>query len=199
MVVNSLFPTPVGFFDLGRDLTKSEIDFIKNQFKVKNSGNLSSADNYIVENKELKKLKKFFEDSAKEFLTSIYQPQHNVDLRITQSWANFSEPGEFHHKHAHPNSFISGTFYINADENEDKIYFFKDGYEQLKLPPKEFNAYNSSSWWFTVKTGSLIMFPSSLTHMVETVTAKETRISLAFNTFPVGTVGQKSELTELLL
>lgn len=199
MVVNSLFPTPVGFFELGRDLTKTEIDFVKNQFKVKNSGNLSSADNYIVENKELRKIKKFFEDSAKEFLTSIYQPQHNVDLRITQSWANFSEPGEFHHKHAHPNSFISGTFYINADEKEDKIYFFKDGYEQIKLPPKEFNTFNSSSWWFPAKTGTLIMFPSSLTHMVETVTAKETRISLAFNTFPVGVVGEKSDLTELLL
>lgn len=200
MIVNSLFPTPVGFFELGRDLTKAEIDIIKNQPKRRNTGNFSSADNYVLNNnKGLKNLKKFFEDSAKEFLSSIYQPQYNVDLRITQSWTNYTEPGEFHHKHSHPNSFISGSFYVNADEKEDKIYFFDDGYKLIKIQAKEFNSFNSSSWWFSVKPGMLVIFPSSLSHMVEVVTAKETRISLAFNTFPVGVIGENNELTELLL
>jgi hypothetical protein len=43
-----------------------------------------------------------------------------------------------------------------------------------------------------------MLFPSSLTHMVETVQGDD-RVSLAFNTFPAGYVGDESSLTELHL
>jgi hypothetical protein len=43
-----------------------------------------------------------------------------------------------------------------------------------------------------------MLFPSSLTHMVETVQGDE-RVSLAFNTFPVGYVGEEESLTALHL
>jgi hypothetical protein len=43
------------------------------------------------------------------------------------------------------------------------------------------------------------MFPSSLTHMVETKEGTNTRISLAFNVFIKGTIGVNSLLTELTL
>ena len=57
---------------------------------------------------------------------------------------------------------------------------------------------NSESWWFEVNEGDVIMFPSSLTHMVQTVDGEE-RISIAFNTFLKGTVGDTNDLTELML
>jgi len=43
------------------------------------------------------------------------------------------------------------------------------------------------------------LFPSNLTHMVETVQTEDTRISIAFNTFLEGVVGDNKTLTELLL
>jgi hypothetical protein len=43
--------------------------------------------------------------------------------------------------------------------------------------------------------GRLFIFPSSLSHVVETVQGKDTRISLSFNTFPVGIWGDDEELT----
>ena len=46
-------------------------------------------------------------------------------------------------------------------------------------------------------TGDLVLFPSSLTHMVETVQGEATRISLSFNTFPVGSIGEGVDLTGL--
>jgi predicted 2-oxoglutarate/Fe(II)-dependent dioxygenase YbiX len=58
--------------------------------------------------------------------------------------------------------------------------------------------HNSESWWFEVGAGDLMLFPSSLTHMVETVQGDE-RVSLAFNTFPVGYVGEEESLTALHL
>jgi hypothetical protein len=43
------------------------------------------------------------------------------------------------------------------------------------------------------------MFPSSLEHMVETRKGVSTRISLAFNVFIKGKIGDSNNLTELFL
>ncbi len=110
----------------------------------------------------------------------------------------FSEQGQWHHKHAHPNSFVSGVFYLNTNA-DDKIYFYRSGWKQIIFPPEEWNLYNSESWWFEAKVGRLILFPSSLEHNVPSVQGEETRISMSFNTFPVGIVGDEMELTGLKL
>jgi hypothetical protein len=91
------------------------------------------------------------------------------------------------------------VLYINANEDEDKIKFHADGYKQVKLDTDNYDVYNSNSWWFKVKTGGIVLFPSSLTHNVESVTSKDTRVSLAFNTFLTGILGDNKALTELKL
>lgn len=198
-MIHNLFPTPVGRYELGRDLTAKELSFLKNQETRFNAGNTTSKDNTILKNKELTKLRDFLETSISEYFKTVYNPKHQVNLKITQSWTNYTENGQYHHKHAHPNSFVSGVFYVQANKEKDKIYFYRDGYQQIKFPPSEWNVWNSESWWFEVGTGDLILFPSSLTHMVETVQHDQTRISLSFNTFPVGVVGDEMDLTGLQL
>ena len=101
--------------------------------------------------------------------------------------------------YAHPNSFISGVFYVAADATKDRIYFYKDAYQQIKVTTENWNHWNSESWWFPVETGKLILFPSHLIHMVETVQTEDKRISIAFNTFLEGIAGDNQNLTELLL
>ena len=103
------------------------------------------------------------------------------------------------HAHAHPNSVISGVFYFKADLNEDKIFFQNTTYNQIYLEPKGFNTFNSSSWWFPIKNGELILFPSSTRHYVETKSTNNLRVSLAFNVFVKGKLGTKETLTELIL
>lgn len=199
MRIDGLFPTPIGFSSLERQLSEKEMAFLMSQQTRTNQGNTTSKDNYILRNKCLASLRQFIEDAVDDYVTSTINPKGNVKLRITQSWVNYTEQGQYHHKHAHPNSLVSGVFYVQANTETDKIYFYRDGYQQIKLPPQEWNAFNSDSWWFAVGTGMLVLFPSSLTHMVETVQSDQTRISLAFNTFPVGVIGSEQELTELRL
>jgi uncharacterized protein (TIGR02466 family) len=105
---------------------------------------------------------------------------------------------QYHHKHQHPNSFISGVFYINSNKEFDKIKFFKEDYKTIKPEVTNWNLYNSESWWFPVETGDIVLFPSSLSHCVEVKKGDNTRISLAFNTFVKGCVGNNKNLTELL-
>ena len=199
MAIHNLFPTPIGRYELGRDLTAKELSFLKNQETRPNMGNITSTNNTILKSKELTKLRDFIETSVSDYFDTIYKPKHKVSLKVTQSWTNYTENGQYHHKHAHPNSFDSGVFYIQANKEKDKIYFYRDGYQQIKFPPSEWNIWNSESWWFEVGTGDLVLFPSSLTHMVQTLDHPETRISLAFNTFPVGHVGDEMDLTGLSL
>jgi uncharacterized protein (TIGR02466 family) len=196
-VIHNLFPTPVAIYKLDRKLMEEELVFIKGQETRPNMGNVTSIDNTILQNHSMTKLRDFIESNVSEYFKTVYSPKHDVSLRITQSWINYTEPGQYHHKHAHPNSFVSGVFYPQANRETDKIYFYRDGFQQIKFPPNNWNVWNSESWWFEVGTGDLVLFPSSLTHMVETVKGEDTRISLSFNTFPVGLVGEEMDLTGL--
>lgn len=199
MKVARLFPTPVGIFEFGRELTNKELSFIESQATRKNIGNTTSINSSILESKQLKKLNEFVKINLTTFFRDICDPATTVDIRVTQSWANYTKPGEYHHKHAHPNSYISGVFYVKADKESDKILFFKDGYNQLEFKSKKYNEFNSSNWWFPVYTGLLLLFPSHLSHMVETVNNEETRISISFNTFLVGNLGDDNSMTGLRL
>lgn len=199
MIIENLFPTPIGFFKYEEGLTEAQKTFMLEQEQRPNDGNTSSQDRYLLKQKKLASLTTFIEKCLHDYLMATICPKNDVRLRLTQSWLNWTKPGQYHHKHAHPNSIISGCFYVNANKESDKIFFYKDGYQQIKFPPVEWNSYNSESWWYSVGTGDIVLFPSHLTHMVQPVGGEDTRVSLAFNTFPVGHVGDEDELTALYL
>ena len=196
MIIENLFPIPIGFFKYDGEV---DTDFLASQPQRPNDGNTSSEDKYLLKQKKLLSLRQFIEKSLHEYFMATYCPKNDTHLKVTQSWLNWTKPGQFHHKHAHPNSLISGCYYVNAHKETDKIFFYRDGYQRIKFPPAEWNPYNSESWWYPVGSGDLILFPSSLTHMVQPVEGEDTRISLAFNSFPIGVIGDENELTALKL
>jgi len=199
MITHNLFPTAVSFFDFGTDLTEVELKFIKNQELRNNDGNKTSVNNNLFDCPEIAEIARFCEESLAEYFKKVYAPKFEVQPYITQSWANYTNKGQYHHKHEHPNSFVSGVFYVQAQQDIDRIYFYKNAYQQIRIPVESYNLYNSESWWLGVKTGQLILFPSHLTHMVQTVETDETRISISFNTFLKGYIGNDIELTGLHL
>ena len=199
--INGIFPTPIYISKLNRELTPLELKFVDKNKKdfYKNDGNITSNNNYILNEKPFANIKKELDLRVQDYFDKVISPANKITPYITQSWLNYTETNQYHHKHAHPNSLVSGVFYINCHEEHDKIKFFNDNYKTIKPEIKDWNLYNSESWWFTVKTGDIILFPSSLTHMVETKQGDNTRISLAFNVFIKGTIGNNKSLTELIL
>ena len=202
--IQNLFSTPIYTTKIDRGFTKQELQFVDNQKnKCKNNqGNINTKDNYILNRKEFKNIKKFLDKHCKEYLDTVICPKNNIELYITQSWLNYTEANQYHHKHAHPNSVVSGVLYFDSDKKNDKILFSSNkGYQQIspKIDDTKFNIWNSETWFFAVETGDLFMFPSSTTHQVETKQGKNTRISLAFNTFYKGTIGSNIDLFELIL
>jgi uncharacterized protein (TIGR02466 family) len=201
-IIENLFPTPIYMLNIDRTFTKQELQFVDNQKNkcTNNQGNINTKDNYILNRKEFKNIKKFLDKHCKDYLDTIICPKNNIELYITQSWLNYTEENQYHHIHAHPNSVVSGVLYFDCDKENDKILFSSNkGYQQIKPEIKDFNIWNSETWWFALETGQLVMFPSSTTHQVDTKKGTNTRVSLAFNTFYKGTIGSNSNLTELIL
>ena len=202
--IQSIFPTPIYFANIGREFSKKEIDFVKEQknYTHNNEGNITSNNNYLLKKTEFKNINKILKQHCQKYLDTIICPKDKLKLYITQSWLNYTNVNQYHHKHEHPNSVVSVVLYFDSDIKNDKILFTNSkGYQQISpiIDDKKFNLWNSTTWFFPVKTGDLIMFPSSTTHQVDVKKGKNTRISLAFNTFIKGTLGDNFSLTELKL
>jgi uncharacterized protein (TIGR02466 family) len=196
--IMDLFPTPLYINNIDAPLINQQKNYLLNLPKIQNMGNLRSESGYIFEYPLFAELKKTINEHIKEYINIVY-PNSNLDVYITQSWANYTEPNEYHHKHSHPNSFISGVFYVNAIKNEDMIKFYKDLPFIFQINHNQNNNYNSQDVAILVETGDLVLFPSNFTHNVPPTTSKETRISISFNTFIRGNIGDENSSTALYL
>lgn len=199
MIIDELFATPVGYVKYEPGLSKETEDYLMSFERKINEGNQSSIKTDILDDKYLSELKTFIEKSLHEYFVSTYNPKYDVRLKITQSWLNWSEPGRYHHLHCHPNSLVSGCYYIKAKRKSDKIVFKRPQQRVFSFPAIESNMYNTETYYMNVENGDLLFFPSDLNHFVPPVEGEETRLSLAFNTFPVGMVGDQMSLTELIV
>ena len=196
--IMDLFPTPLYINNIDSPLINQQKNYLLNLPKILNTGNLRSKSGYIFEHPLFAELKKTINEHIKEYVNIIY-PNSNVDVYITQSWANYTEPNQWHHKHSHPNSFISGVFYVNAIKNEDMIKFYKDLPPTFQINHNQANNYNSGDVAVFVETGDLVLFLSNFQHNVPPTTSKETRISISFNTFIRGNLGDEDSSTALYL
>ena len=201
----SIFPTPVYIAKRNSNLDSTEeieIEDIIKEGLHENVGNSTTNNSYIFKDR-LKKIKQFCEQHLKIYIEQTINPKNELDFYITQSWLNITKPKGFHHDHYHANSLISGVFYV-ATEEDDKITFgdpIGKVRERVKFDsPKEFNLWNSPDWWLEAKKNELLLFPSWLNHRVMPNELTTTdRISISFNTFVRGTLGDREELTELIL
>ena len=116
-IIHSLFPTPVFFSSLERKLTPLETKFLNKKDTHNNQGNITSNDNYVLNEKPFLNLKNELDLKVKEYFDKIICPSNKVKPYITQSWLNYTKRNQYHHKHQHPNSLVSGVFYINEMKN----------------------------------------------------------------------------------
>jgi uncharacterized protein (TIGR02466 family) len=209
MIMNSseksiigIFATPVAKYTLGRDLSFSEKEFICNQSRNTFSEDLvtQSKNNKILEETSLKDLKNFLEKALNDFFQETVKPSTNVCLKITQSWVNYSSVGREHKTHLHHNSIISGVFYVSTNKDSDKIFFCrKVPYLSYSIEPTQLNEWTTNICGIPSEEGTLLLFPSTLEHGVPSVIEEKERISISFNSFFSGEIGNASHLTQLIV
>jgi len=104
-------------------------------------------------------------------------------IEITGLWANMNSKGAAHPAHSHPNNFLSGVYYVRTHEGADTVNFHDPRPQTgiIRPPVTELTAENTDQVVVNVSDGTLLMFPSWLSHSVDASGSDETRISLSFN------------------
>jgi uncharacterized protein (TIGR02466 family) len=122
---------------------------------------------------------------------------HCDEFKIILSWANKSDQNGAHRMHVHPNSFISGIYYVSENPSPT---FFEDPRYQIRsgwLVATEHEV-NNNVWPCPSETGTLVLFPSWLPHYTDAQPFEGWRWTISFNAIPVGATN-KGSLTEMNL
>ena len=206
----SLFSTPCVKTNIGRDFTEDELQFLFHNLPMRKDeqeemANHQSKDFQIFDSytDTLKDIRNFCEQQLKTYLEEIDGVDIDLTgLRITQSWLNRTKPGESHHPHIHRNSYLSGVLYISCLPNDGILFNnrLKGMFNNMEFPLKEGTQWNAKNIEQPVTEGDLIIFPSWVPHFVNrNETKNRERISLAFNTFPIGEMGNDKFANHLKL
>jgi uncharacterized protein (TIGR02466 family) len=195
-----LFPTSIFKINIGRQLSDIEMSVANSEEAVSFGTVYTTSNKELLKTRhELSNIHSFIKECIHSYVDKVINPKYDVDFYLTESWFNYLTPGKHHHRHTHSNSIISGVFYFSADKDLDNITFFNSKYNQIDIIPKEYTLYNTSTQTIPVKTGDLLIFPSSLEHEVENTVSKDTRISLSFNTFVRGKLSDENNASKLIL
>lgn len=204
-IIKSPFAWPIYISEDKFEISKDFVEYMEKLPLYSNvGGNSTSNGNYILDMPKFKELKSFIEKHINEYFHEILQISDKIEIYITQSWLNFNPMTSQHHQHSHPNSLVSGSFYIQGEPNTP-ICFSRRGDQMLfgssnwDIPFKSLNQYNDSRFVLNNELHKLVLFPSHLLHEVPMNPNRTTRISLAFNTFMRGKLGNRQTLTGLEL
>jgi uncharacterized protein (TIGR02466 family) len=107
------------------------------------------------------------------------------NIKIDNIWVNINGHKDSNNTHLHPNSLISGVYYVNAFENAGALKFSRDdiiAYDWNERTIDTLNEYNSISYFSKPVVRNLVLFPSWLSHSVfPNESQTQERISISFN------------------
>jgi uncharacterized protein (TIGR02466 family) len=118
-----------------------------------------------------------------EVATFLRWDLQKFSVSITTCWAIVNGKLASNSVHNHPNSILSGVYYLKVPDNCGGI-FFSDPRpaSQMLIPPvTEFNLWTFPKVSYKPHEGTMLLFPSWLLHGVEMNMSEETRICLSFN------------------
>jgi uncharacterized protein (TIGR02466 family) len=192
MEIKKLFPTPV-YINHNNNLIFNDY-FNKLQNKIENEDinfNIESygfgytsyfTNNNLQSYPETRDLCLSIIKNCREYMIALGY-EEDIEFGITSLWVSRQEKGAEHQLHNHRMSFISGTYYSLANEHCARL-MFQSPLEHLKMnwPVSDVDSeYNRDDEYITPNSGTMILFPSFLNHLVEKHTITTERIAWSFN------------------
>ena len=196
MSIHDIFKVPVYEAQLNLDIKK--LQSFCNEYQQNNTGRIKT--NYggyqsndlplndVSLHPLIKEINTHSSKFAKEFVNSVRGKNEQSLINI---WININSYKDTNRVHNHPFSEISGVYYIKTPDKCGHIVFEHPAIDILEYywteSSKEFNEYNSPTWWKPAVENTLYLFPSWLKHRVEpNLNKTEERISISFNTIGKG-------------
>jgi len=186
-MIYEIFPSLVYQCNLSEDI--KDIDF--SHFETKEG---FSKDTYVLDNNTSLTLKNLILNHINIYTKDILEISKNLEFYITRSWITHIKEGEnIPSLHNHENSFFTGVFYFNVEENVDSIIFTKTRFHQyLNYYFEKNNKFNQGDVIFHPKKYDLIIFDASILHQMGPIVTNKVRNSLAFEVFARGIFGKKN-------
>ena len=113
-------------------------------------------------------------------------------LEISSSWFTKTHKGEQSPMHDHKNCVFSAVYYYGDYDDKVGNLIFKNPIVNLtsyRLNVGKSNKFNTYDIEVTPQSGSLLIFPSYVSHKIDVHKSDIPRLSLAFNMIPVGQYG----------
>ena len=131
--------------------------------------------------KFLMKIQPYIADVFKSY-GWVFNPQK---VKCSGMWAIINKKGNFNTEHIHPNSNLSGAYYVKAPKNCGKFKVVNPhSISRDKFPPRENpNELNRLVAEHEIEEGDLLIFPSYLPHSVLPNQSDDDRIVISFNIF----------------
>lgn len=195
------FSVPIMLVDTDYGISASEMEYILNsEYDPNSGGNLTSTDRFILNNQELSGLKEFVDTAIDVYAKDLLQWVPENNLYVTQSWVNKNAKDTQHSPHTHPNSFVSGVFYL-TDNPAPTVFSQRVNHMfPLDMPCVSENQYNQRFRKYQInpeRKGQMILFPSSVEHFVPSNPDSSERMTLSFNTWAKGFAGTVQNITYL--
>lgn len=130
------------------------------------------------------KLRKEIDKHINRYLQDLDYDCSLKDLCMNTMWVNVMPKGAYHTMHIHPQSVISGTYYLQIPQGSSCIKFEDPRWSSfMNSPRKKTKAQTYNQLFFEVlpKEGDLVFFESWLRHEVPQNKSKDPRISISFN------------------
>jgi uncharacterized protein (TIGR02466 family) len=183
------FASPIGYIEIDPNLCYPYVDLIIGEIE-KNISNCAPGAKYTNDNlnslDEFQNLTQLIDSHATKFLENIVGIDKN-DCKMTGMWANMYEGTGDHEIHQHPNSFISGVFYVQIPECNNKgnllIVDPRSAKNMMYANFKKHTSLSDRMIEIEPKTGLLLLFPSWLEHGVSKFIGNfdQKRIGISFN------------------
>ncbi len=98
-----------------------------------------------------------------------------------QSWPNINRRGDYHSPHNHAWCYLSGTYYVKmAGDGSGAISFYDPRATVNMLTPADPGG-SDNEYTLRPGPGTLLLWHSSLNHLVHPTLSEQTRISISFN------------------
>lgn len=199
-MIENIFPTPIYRKALSKEILKGLKLFVKNNslMPTRNVGNSTKggfqSDERFLASKDpaILALKEGIFACVSEYFPSYYlaQTRRNYEGQGLEfdlwGWLTMLQVGGFNSPHIHPRSTISGVFYVQTPEQIIKNNSgdfsgwlgFMDPRENSQIWPL---AGHVNYYFIPPEPGTMVLFPSYLSHFVPPYQGEGQRIAIAFN------------------
>ena len=129
-------------------------------------------------------LKKRLDRHAAAFAKALHLDLGARRLVLDSLWANVLKPGGAHSGHIHPNSVLSGTYYVAVPPGASPLRFEDPRLPMMMAsPPRSAEAPEEDRQFVYVQpqAGSLLLWEAWLRHEAPANAARTDRISISFN------------------